>query len=406
MEDVAGNREAIQELVAWIASWKRRAPRKRAVLLHGPAGTGKTVSAEAAANDYNFDLVEVNASDKRSREIVERIVGAASSQAGLFGMKRLILLDEIDGINPTEDRGAADAIVKIIETTRCPIILTANDAWDPKVGAIRNTCTLIQFKRLGLRDSIPYLKKICSAEGVEVNEPALRLIVDRNQGDMRSIMNDLQALSAGRRRLSYDDVKWLAYRDRRETIFEALRTVFTAKNCLWAKKAVDMSDVDYEMLFEWIYENAPRQLSHPEDLAKALDALARADLYLARIKREQAWGLLGFFFDAMTAGVAMSREKTKPSWVPMKFPERIQLLSRTRRLRSLRARIGAKIGAKSHISSIRALKHYLPYVRFIFENSEQEAARMAKWLELDEEAVGYLAGDEKKSTRILELAGS
>jgi len=402
LSDVAGNKDAKENFITWVRSWQEGTPSKKAALLHGPPGTGKTVTVEAAANDLEFDLVEINASDKRSGEQIKRIAGGAATQGELFGRNRLILLDEIDGINLAEDTGAISALVETIERARCPIVLTANDPWDPKIRPLRELCLLIEFKRLGVRDSLPYLRKLSASEGMEADEQALRLIIDRNKGDMRSIINDLQTFTTGRKKLSYADVEWLSWRDRKETIFDALRAVFSSKTCLQAKRATDMADVDLDMFFEWIYENAPLQLTDPRDLARAMDALSRADLYLARTKRLQAWELLSFALDKMTAGVAMSREQTKPAWIPMRFPSRITSLSRTKKERALRSRIGAKIGAKSHLSSRAGKKHFLPYVSFIFQNNPKMAPEIAEWLDLDEEMVQYLSGKsaEEKEKKI------
>ncbi len=388
--DVAGNKTAIQQILDWLDSWAMGPPKKKGLLLHGAPGTGKTVSVEAVANERGLDLVEINASDERNREALERTVGAAARQSDLFGRDRLILVDEVDGINLREDRGAVDTIVRLLEETQVPVILTANDPWDPKIGPIRNAATMIEYKRLGLRDALPYVKNICQKEGVEVDEQALRLIVDRNEGDMRSILNDLQTLTSGRKKLSYDEAAWLGFRDRKATIFDALRTVFSSPTCLQARRATDMAGIDLDMFFEWVYENAPRQLSDPRDLSHAMNALAQADLYRARIDRTRAWELLPYVIEMETAGVAMSKEFTKPAWVPMKFPERIQLLSRTRRTRSIESELGRSIGARCHISSKRAIHQYLPYVKYILDKNPLAGTELVEWFGLSGDAMEYL----------------
>lgn len=404
--DVAGNKEAKEAFVAWLKSWEQGKSPRKAALLHGAPGTGKTVTVEAAANDFGFDLVEVNASDNRSGDQLRKIAGGAAVQGELFGRRRLILLDEIDGINLAQDTGAVAALVEIIETARCPVVLIANDPWDPKIRPIRDHCVLMEFKRLGVRDSLPYLKALCAAEGVEVDEQALRLIIDRNHGDMRSIVNDLQIFATGKNKISYSDVEWLAWRDRKESIFDALRRVFSSKTCDQARRATDIVDMDLEMFFEWIYENAPLQLTDPKDLANAMVALSKADLVMARMKRRQAWQLLPFAIDQMTAGVAMSKERTKPAWTPMRFPSRIMLLSRTRGERALRLRIGQAIGQRTHLSSRAAERHFLPYVSFIFQNNPEMVSGLSEGLGLDEEMVQYLSGgegkerEEKKKTKV------
>ncbi len=406
LSSVAGNKEAKETFVEWLKSWGQSKSPKKAAFLHGPPGTGKTVAVEAAASDFGFDLVEVNASDNRSGDQLRKIAGGAAVQGELFGRRRLILLDEIDGINLAEDTGAVAALVEIIEAARCPVVLIANDPWDPKIRSVRDHCVLVEFKRLGVRDSLPYLKALCAAEGVEADEQALRLIIDRNHGDMRSIVNDLQTFSTGKNKISYSDVEWLARRDRKESIFDALRRVFSSKTCDQARRATDIVDMDLEMLFEWIYENTPLQLTDPKDLENAMEALSRADLVMARMKRRQAWQLLPFAIDQMTAGVAMSKERTKPAWTPMRFPSRIMLLSRTRKERALRLRIGQAIGQRTHLSSRAAERHFLPYVSFIFRNNPEMVPSLSEGLGLDEEMVQYLSGNgakegkEKKKAKV------
>jgi len=400
LSEIAGNQDAVKTLSDWVKSWDRKVPSKKALLLHGPPGTGKTVSVEALADEYGYDLVEINASDSRTGDAIRRIAGMATGQAMFFGKKRIVLLDEIDGINLREDTGAIDAIVETIEKTNYPVILTANDAWDPKIRSLREVCQLVEYERLDMRDVLPYLKRIAVAECKEIDERAIKLIIERDEGDMRSIVNDLQALSSGRKKVTYDDVAGLAWKDRKEDTKEALKTMFSAKNCLYAKKVVDIVDIDHEMLFEWIYENAPRQLTDPVDRANAMKYLAKADIYLRIAKRENIWKFLAYVFDLMTAGVALSRERTEPSSIPMRFPERISLMSRTRRIRGIQARVGSKIGRRCHISSRSAVKYYLPYLRIIFENNYEAAAGLSRYFGFDEEDISYLAGDENSTRKI------
>jgi len=82
-----------------------------------------------------------------------------------------------------------------------------------------------------------------------------------------------------------------------------------------------MSGVDLDIF----YENTPRQLNDSRDLSEAMAGLAKADLHTAGINRSSTWELLPFAIEMETAGVAMSREYTKSAWIPMKFPEKIQL---------------------------------------------------------------------------------
>jgi len=402
--EVVGNREAIAELITWLRSWERGIPKKRAAFLYGPPGIGKTVAVEALANDWNLELVEKNASDYRTEEAVQKFAGLASQYGTLFGKKRLILFDELDGLTGREDRGGVGAIIRVVKQARCPIILIANNAYDPRLSSLRYYCLLIKFKRLPARSVAKRLKQICEHVGIEAEEEALKFIAQRSQGDVRSAINDLQALAQGKKRLTYEDVSWLAHRDRKDAIFNVLRLVFYSKSCDAAKNAVDMADVDHNMLFEWIYENMPYHLRDPEDLAKAMESLAIADLYRSRIRQTHNWKLTRYVIDFMTAGVAVAREKTKPAgFVPLRFPERIKMLSRTKMERQMQSKIGSKIKRRCHISAVKAKREFLPYLKVIFESNVEMAAGTARWLDLEEAMIEYLAGSKKQAKAIIRV---
>lgn len=406
LAEIVGNSESIEKFVGWVKSWEKGVPKKRAAFLYGPPGTGKTVTVEAVAHDLSMEFVEKNSSDYRTEEAVNRFAGLASQYSSLFGGKRIVLLDELDGLTGTSDRGGVKAISDVVKNAQCPVVLIANSAYDPRFATLRVYCLLLEFKRPPAGEVAKCLKRISESEGIQADEAALKFIAQRSGGDVRSAVNDLQALGQGKKKLVYEDVSWLGYRDRQDSIFNVLRMILYGKTCSSAKHAVDMADVDVDMLFEWIYENVPAHMSDPHDLADAMNALAIADLYRGRIRRTRDWGFMRYVIDYMTAGVALARKNSRVSgWIPFKFPERIQMLSRSRSERAMRLSIGNRVKHRCHISAVRASKEVVPYLRIIFESDPEMAAGLAKWLVLDEEMVGYLVGSEEKAGAIVKLMG-
>jgi len=404
MTEVVGNKGAIQKLVNWLKSWQKGIPPKRAAFIFGPPGIGKTLSVETLAHDFKMELVEKNASDYRTEDAVNRFAGLASQYGSLFGVKRIVLLDELDGLTGTTDRGGVKAIINIVKNAQCPIVLIANNAYDTRFSALRNYCLLIEYKKPSPSDVMEHLKRICMREGIQAEEKALKFIAQRSEGDVRSAVNDLQALAQGKKKLTYEDVSWIGYRDRQENIFNVLRMIIYGRTCLGAKRAVDMANVDIDMLFEWIYENVPAHLNDPHDLARAMDALSMADVYRGRIRATQDWSFMRYIIDFMTAGVAMARQKSKISgWIPFKFPQRIKMLSRSKAERGIQLRIGFRIRRRCHFSASRATKEVLPYLKIIFRNNVRMAAGIARWLDLDEEMIAYLAENKKNAEAIMKL---
>ncbi|MEM2875905.1 MAG: replication factor C large subunit [Candidatus Bathyarchaeia archaeon] len=390
LKEVIGNRDGIGKVVSWLKSWGMEQPKKRALLIYGPPGVGKTGAVEAASRDLTLELVESNASDYRRDLDIKGLVGLASQYLTLTGKGRLILLDEVDGISGTVDRGGLKAILDVIKNSRCPIVLTANNIFDPRFIPLREVCLLVEFKRPSNKDVVSHLRRICISEGIEADDDALKFIAERSNGDVRSAVNDLQAVAQGLCKLTMDDILWLGYRNRKEEVFQALRKIFHSKDCLTAKDAVDVTDLDLDTIFEWIYENAPLQLSNPYELAEAMNSLALADIYRNRIVKTQRWTLLRYVIDLMTAGVALSRVSEMGKWVPFHFPQRIKLLFSTKKEREILSRLGVKIGRKCHVSSYVAIKDILPYLRIIFKSNRYMAQSLSKWLDLEDYMVDYI----------------
>ena len=127
-EDFVGNIEAVRELESWLKTWNQQ--RKKVALLAGPAGVGKTSVVYYLIKKYNFEYVEVNASDKRNKKAVEFLEGKSSTEGTVLQgakVKKLVLVDEADGLFGNADRGGGSALAKAVQKTRIPIICTAND---------------------------------------------------------------------------------------------------------------------------------------------------------------------------------------------------------------------------------------------------------------------------------------
>jgi replication factor C large subunit len=403
-DEIIGNREAIESLERWLSSWEKGIPQQRAAFLHGAPGVGKTVTVETLADELGFELIERNASDHRTEEKIRQFAGLASQYGGLFGKRRIILLDEMDGIYGTVDRGAIPALTKIIKHTRCPVVLTANSFWDKRFVGFRDKkkFLILEFKKPHSSQIFRLLKRICAMEGIAAEDDALKFVANRSEGDVRSALNDLQSMAQGRRKLTYDNVSWLAHRNRKDVIFNVLRLVLYGKDCRTAKQAVEMADMDLDMLFEWIYENAPYHFDVQSELTDAMTALAAADLYRGRIRRTRNWKLMRYEIDLMTAGVAMARVRSRPSgWIPFRFPQRIKSLAASRAERRKKTEISKKIKERMHVSTTVAKKDVLPYLKIIFESDLQMAAGLAAWLKFAEEEVTYVAGGKRQAKAIL-----
>ncbi|MCD6235703.1 MAG: replication factor C large subunit [Thaumarchaeota archaeon] len=392
--EVVGNKQSVQAFVEWMRKWELgKPPEKKAVLLYGPAGVGKTSLVLAYAREHGYDVVEVNASDWRDESRMKSIVGESSLQATLDGTtKKIILIDEVDGIAGREDAGGIAALRKIIDETRTPLALIANNPWDPKLASIRDRCLMLEFRRLRKSEVIARLREIAKSEGIQVSDKVLQALAERSEGDLRSAINDFQAITGGRKVVDEKVLEVLGTRNRVKQIFDALRMVFNAKSIRAARAALEGLEVDLDMVYVWLLDNAPQQIPDPEDFADAMEALARADVFLARVNKKQQWRLIRYAVPIMTGGVAVSRRHKPSGFVKFAFPSRIRLMQQTSREREVRKSIAAKIAGKLHLSTAKAMAHMLPYISFIASNNPEEGKKLAEYFELTASELAYLSG--------------
>lgn len=402
LDEVENQEDVKEELKKWLQSWLSGKPEARAVLLYGPPGAGKTTLAQALANDFKLELLEMNASDSRNITAIKNIAEKAAISGSLFGTKgKLIFLDEVDGINAREDTGAIPAILELIQKTKFPVLMAANDPWDPSLRELRNVAKLIEVKKLGKYALKRILQKICNQEKVQCEDDGLNEIIEVSEGDARYAINLLEATAEAFKKVTSQNVREFARRkDVELDPFETVRNVFWARYAWQAKNAVTSSQVDYELLMKWFSENIPVQYDNLIDVYRGYDALSRASIFLSRAKTV-SWDFLSYTFDLMGPGVAMAEvekqnQSWKPKWKKYQFPQTIQMLAKTKSVRNVRDKIVEKIGRKLHSSQGKTLNDVFPFFLLYYDKYKD---KLEKELDLSPTEIEYLnsiTGVEKK----------
>ncbi|MFH1290420.1 MAG: replication factor C large subunit [Nanoarchaeota archaeon] len=376
-EDFVGQESAIMEIKLFLKAFPHG--RRRAMILHGPAGTGKTSLVLAAAKHGNLDVFELNASDLRNRAQLEERLKPASEQMSLFGRGKVLLMDEVDGVTGS-DRGGIPELVKVINATHFPVIMTCNDIWQSKLSPVRQKSKMVEMKALKLGDIISVLLKVAEQEGLSKSPQFLKQIAIKSQGDVRAAINDLESYS---KTGSETEVDLSEKRDVEDNIFNILRKLFKDRDdCL---RLFDNTSMSLDEILLWIEENIPREYKN-EALAKAYYALGKADVFRGRIYKNQSWRFLIYQNAFQSAGISYAKDVPGEGFTSYEKPKRILKIWLNNQKIAKKKTIARKYATFVHCSTKRVMRDWDLLKPVLKQESVQNKLKMS------DEEVGFLMG--------------
>ncbi len=356
VKEIVGQEIAIQEVLNFLKNF----PKKKGIILHGPAGTGKTTIVHAIAKELNLDIFELNSSDLRNRLKLEEVLKPASLQHSLFKSGKIILMDEVDGVTGT-DIGGVPELIRILEKTAHPIIMTGNDIWDSKFSDLRQKCKLVELKPLSTENIVSVLHKILEKEGVQENQHFLRQIAIKSQGDLRAALNDLHTYVLS----DQSNINFLEERHKEDTIFNILKKLFQERTD--NLNLFDSTRMSLDEVLLWIEENIPREYKG-KALAKAYLALAHADIFRGRIYRQQFWRFLVYQNIFQSAGISYAKDKPKAGFTKYERPTRILKIWLNNQKTAKKKTISQKYARYVHCSTKRAMRDFPLIKNIILSN--------------------------------------
>ncbi|KAJ5907414.1 Replication factor C subunit 1 [Penicillium taxi] len=222
---ICGNKGAVEKIQVWLRNWFKNAKNDfkngsfRAIMIHGPPGIGKTTAAHLVAKLEGFDVVETNASDTRSKKLVESStmgVLDTTSLQGYFagdgkkvesGKKKMVLImDEVDGMS-AGDRGGVGAVAAIAKKTNIPLILICNERRLPKMKPFDHVTLDIPFRRPTVEQIRARLSTICFREKLKIPPAVLDALIEGTHADIRQVINMLSAAKLGQDGMDFDKGK-------------------------------------------------------------------------------------------------------------------------------------------------------------------------------------------------------
>ncbi|KAA0157210.1 hypothetical protein FNF29_00562 [Cafeteria roenbergensis] len=171
------------------------------LLFYGPPGTGKTSTILACAKRLHGErgwksmTLVLNASDDRGIGVVrDQIKGFAGTKKLFSTGVKLVILDEADAMTSDAQFALRRVIEKYTKNTRFCLICNYVSRIIP---ALQSRCTRFRFPPLKRSEMEARLREIIDLERVNATETGVQAILRLAQGDMRRVLNVLQATSLG-----------------------------------------------------------------------------------------------------------------------------------------------------------------------------------------------------------------
>ena len=387
LSDMEGNGDKIRRVRMWLEGWDSgKTPKKRGLLLSGPPGVGKTTLAHAIAKESGWSIVELNASEQRNAAAIRSSATRGSQHVSLENFysgseakgKTVILLDEVDHLSGgfsqvSEERihtamgseegpvlkgdsGGKAELLNLLNKTENPVIMTCNDPmrlwgsgnWRRNRDRVNRVSENIMFERVGPADLRRVALRVLDSEGVGIDPGALDSLIQRNPGDLRALVKDLQSLSVTANghvdMASVNELAGSVMRDSQINVFESLKRAYNSDSGLLASEAVLNSDKDPDEVLAWLAWNNQSVIGG-RGLEEISGAMCDSDSYLAtkftnRAFRSWYWGS-----SLPTQAIAAASNSKKDGGVFISFPEFLRRGGETWRNIDLVERLARSLGA-------------------------------------------------------------
>jgi DNA polymerase III delta prime subunit len=290
-EDLFGNEKAFKQLDEWLTKFPLA--EKKAVLLCGPPGVGKTSAAQVFLKKHGYEKVEINASlEFRTPKAILEKIQETVCRLSLENKKMALVVDEVDGMFCTKTENFSTLALQILQMKPmiiAPIIFTCNDLFQVKdLDRCVEKIRLFPCFDSVAEKMIHHLSQKVSAKG-SLNEEMKRAIVKESKGDLRHLVTELESFerthnkSFTRRKAKGSEEimgkKLASVKDMHLNCFQLGERILFGKDNDYSALAEQMMDDEKNVYF--IQSNMTRFQDSLDNWADAMDGFSQCDLLLS-----------------------------------------------------------------------------------------------------------------------------
>lgn len=378
-----GDKSNCAKLLLWLRNWykSRTGPKKplpkwgggggdgsafKAALLSGSPGVGKTTTATLAAKEAGYSILEMNASDTRSKkslkeEVAEMLGNLTLTGAGMTS-KHVLIMDEVDGMAGNQDRGGVQELIALIKTTRIPIVCICNDRSHPKMRSLVNYCFDLRFPRPQVKQIQAALMSVACKEGLTISPAVVQEIVMASNQDVRQALHNLSLWSSRTKSVNSAQVKADAgkgTKDIRLGPFEVVRKILSSSEggaSMNLNEKAALFFHDYNMVPLFVQDNylniqpleakGDRQ-RHLLLVSEAAESISYGDLIERQIRQNGSWSLLPMqaFFASVLPGELVRGHMREMVTFPTWFGKNSSTTKRHRLLKELKHHMHTRVSA-------------------------------------------------------------
>lgn len=232
------------------------------LLMHGPAGTGKTTAARALCDSIDADYIVVNGSNEgRSIETLRNQILDFASTVSFGGGRKYVIFDEADYLNPTSFQPALRNFMD--EYSRNTGFIFTCNYKEKIIEPLHSRCASLAFKipkSEAPAMAAQFLKRcitILNTEGVEFDKKVLIGLISSKFPDYRSILNTLQEYSSNSKLIDTGILSVVVSDSKITELFAYMKK----KDFTNVRKWVTESECEPSEFFSKMYDEASRFVS-------------------------------------------------------------------------------------------------------------------------------------------------